>query len=525
MSPTMDDNKMPTTAAPGRDRPAAPAIPAHELPTWKTGKEPGEDTGSLTGRVFGDYELHDELGRGGMGVVYKAHQRGLNRMIALKMILPGPLSDEEDLQRFRNEAKAAASLQHPNIVAVHDVGEVDGQHFYSMDFIDGPSLAKRLSSGCLPGQVAARYVMIIARAIHYAHRQNILHRDLKPSNILLDSDDEPHITDFGLAKMLGGDSGRTRTGAVMGTPSYMSPEQAAGKTRELGPACDIYGLGAILYELITGKPLFRAETPLDTLKQVIELEPVPPREINPAVERDLETICLKCIQKDPCARYETADALADDLQRYLNGEPITARSFSVMDRLARTLDRSHHVSEFRGWDSTLLWFALILFLGHLAMFYVLQTKQSRTLHWLTRGTQFILMGLAFGRSRSRTWLPTSLAERQLWAIWIGYLLAYAIMVWVIRELAGEQDWDEYTIYPFSAALAGMAFFAMGSSYWGRCYIIGMSFFILAALMPFHLEWSPLNLGLLWSASLLVIRQHMRQIGLEPEEPPTESLKP
>ena len=209
-------------------------------------------------RFFGDYELLAEVARGGMGVVYRARQITLNRTVALKMILAGKLADADDVQRFRTEAEAAARLTHPNIVAVHEVGEIQGQHFFSMEFIDGSNLAQRLSGGPVPGRDAARYVRQIARAVHYAHRQGILHRDLKPSNILLDSDDEPHITDFGLAKRLGNhDSGQTRSGAILGTPSYMAPEQAQGKIRELGPACDIYSLGAILYELLTGRPPFR----------------------------------------------------------------------------------------------------------------------------------------------------------------------------------------------------------------------------------------------------------------------------
>ena len=219
---------------------------------------------TLPERIFGDYELLAEIARGGMGVVYRARQRSLDRTVALKMILAGKLANPEDLQRFRTEAEAAARLSHPNIVAIHDVGAIDGQHFFSMEFIEGISLAQRLTRGPVASRDAARYVRQIARAVEYAHRHGILHRDLKPSNIMLDADDEPHITDFGLAKRLDNqDSGQTRTGAILGTPSYMAPEQAQGKIRELGPACDIYSLGAMLYELLTGRsspPFRRAST-------------------------------------------------------------------------------------------------------------------------------------------------------------------------------------------------------------------------------------------------------------------------
>ncbi|HEV3262915.1 MAG TPA: serine/threonine-protein kinase [Gemmataceae bacterium] len=466
------------------------------------------------GRQFGDYELLKEVGRGGMGVVYKARQRSLDRVVALKMILPGPLANTDDLQRFRTEAEATARLQHPNIVTVHEVGQFDGQHFYSMDYIDGPSLAHRLSSGPMPGRAAARYVMIIARAMHHAHRHGILHRDLKPSNILLDADDQPHVTDFGLAKRLGGDSGQTRTGAVMGTPSYMAPEQAAGKNRELGPACDVYSLGAVLYELLTGRPPFRSETPLDTLKHVLEQDPAPPRLLNPKIDDDLETICLKCLEKDPHRRYDSADALANDLNRYLSGDSITARSFNMIDRLTRTLDRSQHDIEFRGWGNLLLQFAGIVFLGHLFMFLLMTTEWPKEIHWVVRVGQFALMGLLFWRFRARTLLPTSTAERQLWSIWIGYLAAYVVLLLVSQELARQahRDWQEYELYPFSAVLTGLAFFVMGSSYWGRCYAIGVAFFGLAWLMTFGLIWAPLEFGMAWSLTLLGIGLHVRRMG-------------
>jgi predicted Ser/Thr protein kinase len=468
---------------------------------------------AAAGREFGDYELLAEVARGGMGIVYQARQKGLNRIVALKMILPGSLANPEDVRRFQTEAEAAARLQHPNIVAVHEVGAAGGQHFYSMEYIDGPSLARRLESGPLPGHVAARYVRTIAQAVHFAHRHGILHRDLKPSNILLDPNDEPHVADFGLAKKLGVDPGQTRTGAILGTPSYMAPEQAAGRIKELGPACDVYGLGAVLYELLTGRPPFRSETTLDTLLHVLEQEPAPPRLLNPKIDRDLETICLKCLSKNPLHRYASAEALADDLTRYLNGESITARSFNLIDRLARTLERSQHAVEFRSWGTILLFFAAIVFLGHLAMFLLAQTGQPPALNWVARTAQFALMGLVFYHFRARTVLPTTPAERQLWSIWIGYLVAYLFTVLVSRELAGrDREWDELTLYPSSAILTGLAFFVMGSNYWGRCYALGLAFFALALVMPWNLAWAPLEFGALWSLTLVLIGLHVRRLG-------------
>ncbi len=312
-----------------RDRFRRQAAPlGGDAPTVAPG-EPAPLAPLGTVRYFGDYELLEEIARGGMGVVYKARQVSLDRLVALKMILAGQLASPADVQRFHTEAKAAAALKHPNIVAIHEVGEHDGQHFFSMDYIAGKSLAAVIRDYPLPAARAAGYVRVIAEAIEQAHRQGTLHRDLKPSNVLIDADDRPHVTDFGLAKRLRGDAGLTMTGQVLGTPSYMPPEQAAGRPEQLGPASDVYALGAVLYELLTGRPPFRAETVIDTVMQVIQAEPVPPRLLNAKVPRELDTICLKCLEKDPKKRYAAAQDLADDLGRYLAGEPIRARPPSV----------------------------------------------------------------------------------------------------------------------------------------------------------------------------------------------------
>jgi serine/threonine protein kinase len=470
---------------------------------------------------FGDYELLSEVARGGMGVVYRARQVSLDRVVALKMILAGRLADGEDVQRFRTEAEAAARLQHPNIVAIFDVGEADGQQFFTMEYIEGMSLSKKLACGPLPGRVAAVYVRKVARAMQHAHRQGVIHRDLKPSNILLDADDEPHITDFGLAKRLGGDPGRTRTGAVLGTPSYMAPEQALGK-RDIGPAADVYGLGAVLYECLTGRPPFHAETPLDTALQVIDNDPVPPRLLNSRIDHDLETICLKCLQKEPEQRYDSADALAEDLHRYLEGETISARSVNVLDRLARTLERSQYDEDFSTWSAMLLWMALVIGVEHLIVFSLIHAGAPRFVITAARTLQFFLLGLLFWANRRNRLLPTTAAEKELWTVWIGYFGTYLFVIVITRLLfaldilaAGRnmpENWQECLPYPFLSLVAGMAFFVMGSNYWGRCYVVGVTFWALAALMPIYLTFAPLAFGLLWFGALTMLGLHLRRLG-------------
>ena len=293
-------------------------------------------------RRFGDYELLEEIARGGMGVVWRARQRRLNRVVALKVVSGGWLASPDLVQRFHTEAEAAASLDHPHIVPIYEVGEHDGQHFYAMKLIEGRPISSRSSDLDSPNanRAAAKLLVAIARAVHYAHQRGILHRDLKPGNILLDANGQSHLTDFGLAKVMEQDSAITRTQAVLGTPSYMSPEQARGDTRQLTTAVDIYGLGAVLFYLLTEQPPFAGGTTMETIRQVIDQEPKCPTTLNPSADPDLEVICLKCLEKDPARRYGSAEAVADDLDRWLADEPILARPNGTWERTAKWVRRN-----------------------------------------------------------------------------------------------------------------------------------------------------------------------------------------
>jgi WD40 repeat protein/predicted Ser/Thr protein kinase len=339
-----DQDRLDRIAAPLKPPPDPDATlpPAAEPATLPPGTPGAVAPGSPLGvvRYFGDYELLEEIARGGMGVVFKARQVSLNRVVAVKMILTGQLASAADVKRFQQEAEAAANLDHPNILPIYEVGEHEGQQYFSMKLVEGGSLADIRPALVRDPRRAVPLLARVCRAVHFAHQRGILHRDLKPANVLLDRDGTPYVTDFGLAKWVEGDSGLTQSGAIVGTPSYMAPEQAAA-TKVLTTAADVYSLGAMLYECLTGRPPFKAATPLDTLMHVMDMdkEPARPRSLDPRIDRDLETIAMKCLEKEPAKRYDSAAALADELERWLAGEPIAARPSSTRERVMKWAKR------------------------------------------------------------------------------------------------------------------------------------------------------------------------------------------
>lgn len=438
---------------------------------------------------FGDFELLEEIGRGGMGVVYRARQKSLDRSVALKMILRGDDASLTEVARFRSEAEAAAQLHHPNIVNVYEVGDFQGRPFFSMKLIEGTTLARRLLDGPLPSRLAAEMLAPICRAIADAHRHGVLHRDLKPSNILIDQDGRTYVSDFGLAKRIlsdsshlpngtGSDAPLTITGAVLGTPGYMAPEQAAGQRGQVSSATDIYALGAILYAMLTGRPPFQAATALDTILMVREQDPLPPRMLNPKADADLEMICLKCLQKPADLRYSSADTLADDLEAYLQSEPISARSSQFSQIISLAFRETHHASILENWGLLWMWHSLaVVLLCVMTNWMHLRGVQSRWPYatmWSagTTGWAFIFWEL---RRRSG---PITFVERQIAHVWAGSVGSSMFLY----GLEWQMDLPPLTLSPVLALFAGNVFFAKAGILSGKFYVQGVALYLTAVLM-------------------------------------------
>lgn len=370
-------------------------------------------------RDFGAYELLEEIGRGGMGVVYKARQKGLDRVVAVKMILASHLASTEHVRRFHLEAKAAAGLRHPHIVHIHEVGQLHGQHFFAMEYVEGKSLAERFAGGTIDLETGVRLLEKVARAVDHLHSHGVIHRDLKPSNILVDEEGQPYVSDFGLAKVRWPGSDMTATGVIAGTPSYMAPEQAAGHSADVSPATDVYSLGAILYELLTGRPPFREENPLDTLVQVLDVEPTLPRQLNRRAPHGLELICLKCLAKSPADRYASAQALADDLERFMRGEELAVRPPNLPQRIGAWARR----------EPALAWR-----LGALGLFYLVEMVNLAFggVSWDFHVKMSILIalwaGVSIGFQQSLKSSRWSLPARFVWGTLDSVLLLAVLLV-------------------------------------------------------------------------------------------------
>jgi len=427
---------------------------------------------------LGGYELLDELGRGGMGVVYRARQLGLDREVAVKMILRGQLASATDRARFRAEAEAAARLDHPNIVPVYEVGESEGRPFFSMKYIAGRTLSLMLTEHPLPDRDAARIMATVSRAIHFAHEKGVLHRDLKPSNILIDAGGEPHVTDFGLAKRTTDPVSLTKSGAVLGTPSYMAPEQAAGARGEVGPASDVYSLGAVLYHMLTGRPPFQAATPVDTVLLVLEQDPVPPRVINPKVDRDLEMIALRCLQKPADLRYASAESLAQDLEAYLHDEPISARSGRFAQVLSRLFRETHHAAVLENWGLLWIWHSLVVFIACALTDLLHLAGLDERWYYIALWTAGLGTWAAVFWALRRRLGPVTFVERQIAHVWAASMAGIALLFFL--ELL--MDLPVLTLSPVLGLIAGIVFFVKAGILSGTFYLQAAALFATAFAM-------------------------------------------
>lgn len=431
---------------------------------------------------LGDYVLHKEIGRGGMGIVYRASRKSDNRTVAVKMILSGDFASEAERQRFYAEANAAAQLDHPQIATIYEIGQHQGMPFYCMQYIEGQTLSQRLTSGPLPTRRASAMLQKICDAIQYAHQQGVLHRDIKPSNILIDEDGQPFIVDFGLAKQTSSQNTLTKSGAILGTPSYMSPEQAAGARSQVDAATDIYALGAMLYHMITGRPPFVGESPVDTLLMVIEQDPINPRVLNPRIHRDLEGIVLRCLQKPKDLRYVSAQGLSEDLAAFQNGQPVSAREGRFAQLVGNLLRETHHAGVLENWGLLWMWHSLVLvvasFVTHIVYVIYEHEGQYYVIMW-TLG--FSIWAGVFWRIRRRMG-PVTFVERQIAHVWAA-AMCLVLFIYPIEMRINLKPLD---LAPFLAVVAGMTFVIKAGILSGAFYFHAGALFLCALWMA----WKP-----------------------------------
>lgn len=427
---------------------------------------------------IGDYELLEELGRGGMGVVYKALHVSLNRIVALKMLLRGRFASADDQSRFRAEAEAIAQLDHPNIIPVYEVGQLEGQVYFSMKYVKGRTLHEILADGPIEAKEAARIVEKISMAIDFAHRRGVLHRDLKPSNVLIDDEGEPHVNDFGLAKQLSSGDSITRSGAVIGTPAYMAPEQAAGNRRQVGPVSDVYSLGSILYHAITGQPPFTGESAVDVVLRVLEEDALPARAINPQVNRDLEMIATRCLQKPTDLRYQSAALLAQDLQAWLSDEPVSARTGRVSQIAALLFRETHHAALLENWGLLWMWHSLVL-LVVCALTNSLQYAgvENRWAYFLLWTAGLGTWALVFWMLRQRMG-PVTFVERQIAHVWAGSMISIGLLF----PLESMLDLPVLKLSPMLGVSSGVVFLIKAAMLSGSFYFQATALFACAFAM-------------------------------------------
>ena len=461
---------------------------------------------------MGDYELVEQIGRGGMGLVFKAKQLSLGRLVAVKMIQRERLASEHERQRFLAEAQATARLDHPGIVPVYEVGEFDGHPFFSMQLITGQTLSERLADGPLPQREAARLMAYVARAIHHAHEQGILHRDIKPSNIIIGADGRPLVTDFGLAKIIDAGNSLTNTGSILGTPSYMSPEQAAGRGASTGPAADIYSLGTVLYHALTGRPPFIASSPIEMALKIIEHDPPLLRLLEPSIDRDLEMIVIRCLQKPPDLRYPSAAALADDLESFARDEPVMARGGTFYDVVGRWFRETHHASVLENWGLLWMWHSVVLLVA-CVLTQALAWNGVKNRWWYAALWTFGLGAWAavFWAMRRQVG-PVTFVERQIAHVWGASLVAIA-MLWPL-------EWwlklDPLTLSPLLGVVTGMVFMIKAGILTGAFYVQAACLFMTAVAMAVCPEYAHLIFGVVAATCFLVpgLKYYRLRMALE-----------
>jgi serine/threonine-protein kinase len=448
---------------------------------------------------LGSYVLEEEIGRGGMGIVYRATRKSDDRTIAIKMILKGDFASQGERERFKAEAEAAARLNHRNIAPIYEIGEHEGLAFFCMKLIDGGTLTERLMSGPLHPRTAGKIMAEICSAVDYAHSQGVLHRDLKPSNILLDHSDKAYIVDFGLAKQASSNTSLTKSGAILGTPSYMSPEQAAGARGEVGAVSDVYSLGAILYHMLTGRPPFLGASPVDTLLMVLEQDPLVPRALNRRVDRKLEMIAMRCLQKPQDLRYQSAKNLTKDVQAFLNNKSISAREGRLVQVIANLFRETHHAEILENWGLIWMWHSLVLLIASLSTHFLwMLGNENRVHYWLMWTFGLGAWAVVFWFVR-RTMGPVTFVERQVAHVWASAMCCVAFLF----PLEAALNLEVLSLAPLLAVVAGMVFLIKAGILSGSFYFQAAVMFSTSVAMAKYPSWAMVIFGFASGACFFV----------------------